>query len=255
MDCLSIKNLRLSFGGIKALRGVSFSVPKGAIYSLIGPNGAGKTTILNCVSGLCRPDSGAILYNGKAIAGLKPDRIARAGVSRTFQNIELFSHMTTLDNLLLGRHRHMGYGILRGALLSLAARGEETAQRRKVEEIIDFLDLQWARDRFVAGLPYGVQKLVEIGRALAMEPGLLLLDEPSAGMNAEEKQDLIFRIRDIRDDLGITVILVEHDMRMIATISDRVLALNYGEVISEGSPAEVQSHPEVKKAYLGEDDA
>lgn len=254
MAFLDIRNMAISFGGIKALRGVSFQVPKGSIYSLIGPNGAGKTTIINCISGIYRPDAGEVLFSGKNLARMKPDRIARLGVSRTFQNIELFNHMTVLDNILLGRHRHIGYGILRGALCSILARGEELRHRRKAEEIIDFLDLQWTRDRFVGGLPFGVQKMVEIGRALAMEPGLLLLDEPTAGMNAEEKQDLNFWIRDIRDDLGITVILVEHDMRMVASISDRVLALNFGEKIAEGTAKEVQKHPEVLKAYLGEEE-
>ena len=245
----------MRFGGLQALSGVSFGVGRATVHSLIGPNGAGKTTLFNCITGIYRPDSGGILFGGRDIAGFPPDRIAHRGIARTFQNIELFSHMTSLDNLLLGRHRHMRAGIFGCAAFTPAVRREEVAHRRRVEEIIDFLDLQWARDHFVNSLPYGTRKLVELGRALAMEPELLLLDEPSAGMNAEEKEDLVFRIKDIRDEFGITVLLVEHDMRMVADISDRVVALNYGEVIAGGTPSEVQGHPEVRKAYLGEEHA
>jgi branched-chain amino acid transport system ATP-binding protein len=254
---LRIENLTISFGGIKALNNVSFEVDKGAIYSIIGPNGAGKTTVFNCISGIYPPDSGRIFYKGQETTHLKPYQVAKKGIARTFQNIELFSHMSTMDNLMLGRHLHMKTGVWRGATFinkgSKAAR-EEIENRGKVEEIIDFLELQASRNQFVINLPYGTRKLVELGRALALDPELILLDEPSAGMNMEEKGDLMFSIQDIRDDLGITVLLVEHDMNLIMDISDRILALNYGEKIAEGLPGEIQRHPEVLKAYLGEEE-
>lgn len=256
MAILRIEHLSVSFGGIKALHDVSFEVEKGIIYSIIGPNGAGKTTIFNCISGIYRPDSGHIFFKGEEITHLKPHQVAQKGIARTFQNIELFSHMTTMDNLMLGRHLRMKTGVWRGATFlsrrSRAAR-EEIAHRRKVEEIIDFLELQSARNQFVSNLPYGIRKLVELGRALALEPELILLDEPSAGMNLEEKADMMFSIQDLRDDLGVSVLLVEHDMSLVMDISDRVLALNYGEKIAEGLPSMIQSHPEVLKAYLGEE--
>jgi branched-chain amino acid transport system ATP-binding protein len=254
---LKIENLTISFGGIRALNNVSFEVEKGSIYSIIGPNGAGKTTIFNCISGIYPPDSGKIFFKGEDITYLKPYQVAKKGIARTFQNIELFSHMSTMDNLMLGRHLHMKTGVWRGATFiykgSKAAR-EEIEHRGKVEEIIDFLELQAARNQFVINLPYGTRKLVELGRALALEPEVILLDEPSAGMNMEEKGDLMFSIQDIRDDLGITVLLVEHDMNLIMDISDRILTLNYGERIAEGLPEEIQRHPEVLKAYLGEEE-
>jgi len=254
---LSVEDLSISFGGIRALSRVSFEVEKGAIYSIIGPNGAGKTTIFNCISGIYHIDSGRIFYKGKEITHLKPYQVAKRGIARTFQNIELFSHMTTMDNLMLGRHLHMRTGVWRGATFfyrgSKAAR-EEIKHRRKVEEVIDFLELQSSRNQFVVNLPYGTRKLVELGRALALEPELILLDEPSAGMNIEEKGDLMFSIQDIRDDLGITVILVEHDMNLIMDMSDRILVLNYGERIAEDLPEAIQRHPEVLRAYLGEEE-
>ncbi len=254
---LKIENLTISFGGIKAVNKVSFEVEKGSIYSIIGPNGAGKTTIFNCISGIYPPDSGKIYFKGEEITYLKPHQVAKKGIARTFQNIELFSHMSTMDNLMLGRHIHMKTGVWRGATFlnknSKAAK-EEIEHRRKVEEIIDFLELQASRNQFVINLPYGTRKLVELGRALALEPELILLDEPSAGMNLEEKMDMIFSIQDIRDDLGITVLLVEHDMNLIMGVSDRILALNFGEKIAEGLPEEIQKHPEVLKAYLGEEE-
>jgi branched-chain amino acid transport system ATP-binding protein len=237
---------------------VTISVERGTIFSIIGPNGAGKTTIFNCISGLYKPDSGEILFKGENIVGLKPHKIAQKGISRTFQNIELFSRMTTMENLMLGRHIHMKTGIWSGATFfrrgSRAAQ-EEIAHRESVEKIIDLLDLQAARNQFVGALPYGTQKLVELGRALALEPELLLLDEPSAGMNSEEKQDLIFWVKDIQDELGVTILFIEHDMKMVMDISDRILAINFGKPIAEGNPEEIQSHPEVLKAYLGEDEA
>lgn len=252
MSYLNVEDLSLSFGGLKALKGISFEVVEGELLSVIGPNGAGKTTVFNCISGIYRPDVGSINFSGKQIIGLKPDKVAALGIARTFQNIELFSHMTALDNLLLGRHLHIKYGLIRGALFSKSVVREEMFHRRKVEEVMDLLDLQFARDQLVVNLPYGIQKIVEIGRALAMEPRLLLLDEPFAGMNEEEKLDMVFRISDIRAEFGVTILLVEHDMRTVMNISDRVLAMNEGAVMVLGSPEEVRSHPEVLKAYMGE---
>jgi branched-chain amino acid transport system ATP-binding protein len=253
----SIDRLSISFGGLVAVDNVSIDVNPGTIFSIIGPNGAGKTTIFNCISGLYKSASGSIHFKGEDITGLKPHRIAKKGIARTFQNIELFSRMTTMENLMLGRHLHMKTGIWSGATFfrrgSKAAQ-EEIGHRGRVEKIIDLLDLQSARNQFVGALPYGTQKLVELGRALAVEPQLLLLDEPSAGMNSEEKQDLIFWIKDIQDELGVTILLIEHDMKMVMDISDRVLAINFGKPITEGTPEEVQNHPEVLKAYLGEDE-
>src|SRR4030043_679238 len=254
---LKTENLTISFGGIKALHNVNFEVEKGSSYSIIGPNGAGKPTIFNCISGIYPPDAGKIFFKGEQITHPKPHQVARKGIARTFQNIELFSHMSTMDNLMLGRHLHMKTGVWRGATFiykgSKAAK-EEMKNREKVEEVIDFLELQAARNQFVINLPYGTRQLVELGRALALEPELILLDEPSAGMNIEEKGDMMFSIQDIRDDLGITVLLVEHDMNLIMDISDRILALNYGERIAEGLPEEIQKHPEVFKAYLGQEE-
>ncbi len=257
MDHFRLENLGISFGGLKAVNNVSFSVEKNSIFSIIGPNGSGKTTIFNMISGIYKPNSGRIICDGEDLVGLTPDRIARRGVARTFQNIELFSNATVMDNLLLGRHIHMNTGVFTGAFLwgrgSKAAR-EEILNREIVERIIDFLDLQSVRDQYVASLPYGKRKLVELGRALALEPKILLLDEPSAGMNTEEKQDLNIWIKDIQTDYQVTILLIEHDMNMIMGISDRIFAMSQGEKIVEGRPKEVQSHPEVIRAYLGEED-
>jgi branched-chain amino acid transport system ATP-binding protein len=249
---LTVQDLTLSFGGLKALDGVSFQTTPGELLSLIGPNGAGKTTVFNCLNGIYRPDAGSIRLGEHELVGAKPSRIARLGVARTFQNIELFAHMTTLDNLLLGRHLHVRTGLLGGLAFGPGARREELVHRRRVEEIMDLLDLQAARDQLVAGLPYGVQKLVELGRALAMEPKVLLLDEPCAGMNAEESLDLVFRISDIRAELDVTILLIEHDMRLVMDISDRVLVMSNGAVITSGTPAEVQRDPQVREVYFGE---
>jgi branched-chain amino acid transport system ATP-binding protein len=255
MAILQVEDLTISFGGLRALGGVSFSVAKGEIYSIIGPNGAGKTTVFNCISGIYKPTGGKIFFKDLDITPFKPHQVAQVGVARTFQNIELFAHMTTMDNLMLGRHTKLKTGLWSGTTFltpnSRAAR-EEIKNREKVEDIIDFLELQASRNQMVMNLPYGKQKLVELARALALEPEVLLLDEPSAGMNLEEKEDLIFSIRDIRDDFGITILLVEHDMNLVMGISDRVLALNYGMVLAEGEPQMIQKHPEVLKAYLGE---
>jgi branched-chain amino acid transport system ATP-binding protein len=258
MTFFQVEHLSIAFGGLEALLDINFQVRKGAIFAIIGPNGAGKTTLFNCINGIYSPDRGLILYKGQEIQGKKPDRVARMGIARTFQNIELFSKLNTMENLMLGRHTFMKSGLFRGAFMwgrrSFVGR-EEVRNRRKVEEIIDLLDLQSVRAKLVGGLPYGTQKRVELGRALALEPELLLLDEPSAGMNSEEKQDMIFWIKDIQDELGVTILLIEHDMKMVMDISERILAINFGSAITEGTPEEVQRHPGVLKAYLGEDEA
>lgn len=255
MAFFQIEALSITFGGLKALDDISLRVDKGEIFAVIGPNGAGKTTLFNCISGLYRPDQGVINFKGRTLSGCKPDRIARLGIARTFQNIELFSRMNTMENILLGRHVFMRTGVLRGMGMwgrnSFAGR-EECRHREKVEEIMDFLDLQAVRNKPVGSLPYGTQKCIELGRALALEPDLLLLDEPCAGMNAEERQDMIFWIKDIQDELGITILLIEHDMNMVMDISDRVMAINFGRFVTTGKPGEVQNHPEVLNAYLGE---
>jgi len=257
MTFFSVDNLGIAFGGLQALEGINFEIKQGEIFSIIGPNGAGKTTLFNCINGIYRPGNGTIKFRDRDITGLKPDKVAKLGIARTFQNIELFNNMNCMENIMLGRHVFIKTGILRGGLMwgkhSFAGK-EEALHRKKVEEIIDLLDLQAARNQFVGGLPYGTQKLVELGRALALEPKLLLLDEPCAGMNSEEKQDMIFWIKDIQDVLGITILLIEHDMQMVMDISDRILAINFGKPITEGIPEDVQKHPEVLKAYLGEED-
>ena len=253
----SVHDLLVQFGGLVAVDGVSFDVQQGEVFSVIGPNGAGKSTIFNCISGIYKPDRGTVELEGQEVTRMKPHHRARLGIARTFQNIELFSKMTTMENLMLGRHIHMKTGLLRSATFfrrgSFAAR-EEARHRGRVEEIIDLLDLQSARNQLVGNLPYGTQKLVELARALALEPKLLLLDEPSAGMNSEEKQDLIFWIKDIQDELGVTILLIEHDMKMVMDISDRVLVVNFGRPIAEGFPDDIQRHPEVLSAYLGKDE-
>ncbi len=257
MAFFEVRDLSIRFGGLKALDGISFEIKKGEVYAIIGPNGAGKTTLFNCINAIYQPSSGKILFKGRDLRGKKPDKVARAGIARTFQNIELFNNMNTMENIMLGRHLYMKTGLFRGGFLwgrnSFAGK-EEALHRKKVEEIIDFLDLQSARDKLVGGLPYGTQKQIELGRALALEPELLLLDEPCAGMNSEEKQDMIFWVKDIQDELGITILLIEHDMNMVMDISDRILALNFGRPITEGKPEDVQKHPEVLKAYLGEEE-
>jgi branched-chain amino acid transport system ATP-binding protein len=258
MPFFEAKNLSISFGGLTALDDISFEVQQGEIYAIIGPNGAGKTTLFNCINGIYHPNAGEIVFKDNNLRGKKPDKIAKMGIARTFQNIELFNNMNTMDNIMLGRHLYMQTGLFRGAFLwgrrSFAGK-EEVDHRKKVEEIIDFLDLQSARNKFVGGLPYGTQKQIELARALALEPELLLLDEPCAGMNSEEKQDMIFWVKDIQDELGVTILLIEHDMTMVMDISDRILVLNFGKIITEGTPEEVQKHPEVLRAYLGEDDS
>lgn len=251
---LEVDDLAIHFGGIKAVDGVTFSVKKGEVYTIIGPNGAGKSTIFNLIGRIYDPTHGQVLFEGKRISKLPTHRITGRGIARTFQNIELFEMATVLDNMLLGRHSHLGAGMLSHMGFLPRVRREEQAHRHMVEEVIDFLDLQHFRDQRIAELPYGVRKVVELGRALATEPKLLLLDEPSSGLNVEETEDMSFWISDIQKILGITVVMVEHDMTLVNEVSDRVLAINYGKVIAEGTPEEVQSHPEVIRAYLGGDE-
>lgn len=257
MAHFKVHDLSINFGGLKAVDSVSFEVNHNEIFSIIGPNGSGKTTIFNLISGIYKPDSGDILLEGENMIGRSPDKIARKGIARTFQNIELFANATVMDNLMLGRHIHMKTGILGGAFMwgkhSRCAK-EEVKNREIIEHIVDFLDLQSVRDQFVSNLPYGKRKLIELGRALALEPKVLLLDEPSAGMNTEEKDDLRIWIKDIQEDYNVTILLIEHDMNMVMGISDRILAISQGVKITEGPPQEVQKHPEVIAAYLGEED-
>jgi branched-chain amino acid transport system ATP-binding protein len=249
---LSVDNVRLAFKGVKAIDGVSFNVGRRELFAIIGPNGAGKTSIFNVLSGVYRPQSGRVVFDGVDIVGQRPHRIAAAGIARTFQNVELFANLTVLDNLLLGRHTHLRYGTFAAIAWFGRARREELAARAAVEDIVDFLELQQWR-RFPVGLlPYGVQKRVELGRALAMQPKLLLLDEPVAGMNLEETEDMARYILDIRDELNIPIILVEHDMGLVMDLADRVMVLDFGVPITTGLPAEVQRNAEVIRAYLGE---
>jgi branched-chain amino acid transport system ATP-binding protein len=255
---LEIDGVELHFGGVQALRGVGLRVQQGEVHAVIGPNGAGKTSLLNCISGLYRPQSGSIrLHTGDAevheLTTARPSRIARWGVARAFQNIELFKHMTVLDNLMLGRHVHMKHSVWRSFLYFGPARRQEIVHRELVEEVIDFLEIQAVRHAQVGALPYGVQKRVEVGRALCLQPAVLLLDEPMAGMNAEEKEDMARFILDINDLAGVTVVLIEHDMDVVMDISDRVTVLDFGRKITSGSPGEVKTNQDVIEAYLGEE--
>ncbi len=245
----------MRFGGLTALDDVSFEVDRGMIFSIIGPNGSGKSTAFNCISGIYQPTAGKIYFEGEGISGLAPHHIARLGIARTFQNIELFSTETTIDNLMLGRHQHMHSGVWSGVAMlgrATSAAREETENRERVQWIIELLDLVQVRDRPVGELPYGTQKRVELARALAMEPKLLLVDEPSAGMNADERAEVAERMRELRAELDVTILLIEHHVQLAIGLADRVLALNFGKPIAQGAPEEIRQHPEVIKAYLGD---
>ncbi len=248
---LDLQNISLRFGGVKALTDISFDVREHEIRAIIGPNGAGKSSMLNVINGVYHPQEGAIVFHGRERKKMNPHRAARQGIARTFQNIALFKGMTVLDNIMTGRITRMRANIVEHALWLGRARREELEHRKKVEEVIDFLEIQHIRKTPVSRLPYGLQKRVELGRALAAEPSMLLLDEPMAGMNVEEKQDMCRFILDVNDQLGTTIVLIEHDMGVVMEISDRVVVLDYGKKIGDGVPDEVRSDPDVIKAYLG----
>lgn len=244
-------NISISFGGIKAVDGVTFDVGEGEIFAIVGPNGAGKSTIFNLISRIYEPTGGRLSFQGHDITNVPPDTIARRGIARTFQNIELFEHATVLDNLLIGRHCRARPNIFAEMLFTAGVRRRELEHREAVEEVIDFLGLANYRDQRISGLPYGVRKVVEMARALCAKPKLLLLDEPASGLNTEETEEVAFWIDDIKNDLGITVIMIEHDMSLVSAVSDRVLALNNGRMLALGTPSQVQSDAAVIEAYLG----
>lgn len=252
MSLLAANNLCLSFGGVHAVEDVSFSVNKGEVFSIIGPNGAGKTTLFNLISRIYDASTGSIRFNEQDISQVPTHRIAELGIARTFQNTELFEQETVLRNLLIGQHVHRRTNLLQEFLFLPSARQQELRFRKDVEDVIDLLDLQHYRHQVIANLPYGVRKMVEVARALCLKPRLLLLDEPSSGLNPEETEDLSFQIEDINEELGTTIIMVEHDMNLVSRTSTRVMALADGKLIAVGSPVEIQQHPEVLKAYLGE---
>ncbi|MBB3179942.1 ABC transporter ATP-binding protein [Variovorax sp. Sphag1AA] len=248
---LDVQNISLSFGGVKALTDISFNVREHEVRAIIGPNGAGKSSMLNCINGVYQPQQGSITFRGKQFKHMNSRQVAEMGVARTFQNLALFKGMSVLDNIMTGRNLKMKSGLLAQALRWGPAEREELAHREFVEHIIDFLEIQLHRKTPVGRLPYGLQKRVDLGRALAMEPQVLLLDEPMAGMNVEEKQDMSRFILDVNDEFGTTIVLIEHDMGVVMDISDRVVVLDYGKKIGDGSPDEVRSNPDVIRAYLG----
>ena len=253
MSLFEAQNISVRFGGIRAVDDVSFNVEKGEVFSIIGPNGAGKTTIFNLISRIYNSTDGKLILDGQDFTKTPPNLVAGMGIARTFQNIELFPNATLLQNLLIGRHCHSTVGLFSQLAFTGATRRAEIQHREKAEDVIAFLGMQRYRDALIANLPYGVRKVVELGRALCIEPKLLLLDEPSSGLTVDETEGMGFWIEDIKKDLGITVIMVEHDMALVNQVSDRVMALNYGKVLAMGSPRDVQTHPEVVKAYLGGD--
>lgn len=251
---LEIRGISLRFGGVMALGNIDLMVRTGELFAIIGPNGAGKTSLLNCITGFYTPQEGRILYNGSDITRLPPHELVRVGIGRTFQNIELFPGMTVLSNLFLARHTRSHYGLGPACLFLPSVRREEVRHRQILEEIIDFLEIQSVRNKPVGSLPYGMMKRVELGRALALEPSLLVLDEPFAGMNLEEKEDMVRFLLQMNRDWGQTMILVEHDMSIVMSIARRIAVLNFGEKLTEGTPDEIIRHPEVIKAYLGDED-
>ncbi|MCG8694301.1 MAG: ABC transporter ATP-binding protein [Minwuiales bacterium] len=254
-NLLEVEDISLAFGGVRALSDVSFQVRDGELFSIIGPNGAGKTSMLNCISGRYQPDKGSIRLRGRDITRMKPNARADLGIGRTFQNLALFGHMSVLDNIMVGRHHLMKAGFLRGALYWIGgAQREELEHRREVEEIIDFLEIQAIRHDMAGTLAYGLRKRVELARAVALKPDLVLLDEPMAGMNLEEKEDMARYIVDLNEEWGMTVIMIEHDMGVVMDLSHRVMVLDFGRTIAAGLPDEVRNDEHVKKAYLGEDD-
>ena len=251
MSIFAAQDIAMNFGGIRAVEGVSFAVEPGEVFSIIGPNGAGKTTIFNMISRIYTPSAGKLIFNGEDITNVPPHQIAARGIARTFQNIELFANATLLQNLLIGRHCHSEVGLLAQFGFLPSVRRAEIAHREKAEEVIEFLGLQRYRDQLIANLPYGVRKVVELGRALCIEPKLLLLDEPSSGLNVEETEEMGYWIEDIKQDLGVTIIMVEHDMKLVHAVSDRVMALASGRILALGTSSEVQNDPEVIRAYIG----
>ena len=253
-NVIEFKDVGLNFGGVKALDGISFEVKEGSLFSIIGPNGAGKTSVFNCINGIYRPTSGEIKIFDKSIKDMKPDDIANMGVSRTFQNIELFENMTALDNILIGAHKHINYGAVSSLFRTKKVRIQEDEARNIAEDVIDFLEIDEHRFSYILSLPYGIQKRIELGRALAMKPDVLLLDEPAAGMNNEETEDIARFILDIHEELGVTIILVDHDMNMVMDIATDVIVMDFGKKLFSGSPTDAAKDQSVIEAYLGVSD-
>jgi len=250
-EIVSFEDVSLNFGGVQALSNVSFDIEEGSLFAIIGPNGAGKTSIFNCISGIYKPTTGIVKYKGETIEGKRPDEIANMGVARTFQNIELFENMTVLDNILIGAHRHLEYGSVAGILFGPSVRKKELEARKIAEDIIDFLEIEEYRFSYILSLPYGIQKRVELARALAMKPETILLDEPAAGMNNEETEDIARFILDIHEELNITTVLVDHDMNMVMDIAEYVVVMDFGQKLFEGLPKDATSNKQVIEAYLG----
>jgi|TARA_B100001750_G_C15515426_1_gene606741 branched-chain amino acid transport system ATP-binding protein len=250
-EIVSFEDVSLNFGGVQALSNISFDIEEGSLFAIIGPNGAGKTSIFNCISGIYKPTTGIVKYKGETIEGKRPDEIANMGVARTFQNIELFENMTVLDNILIGAHRHLEYGSVAGILFGPSVRKKELEARKIAEDIIDFLEIEEYRFSYILSLPYGIQKRVELARALAMKPETILLDEPAAGMNNEETEDIARFILDIHEELNITTVLVDHDMNMVMDIAEYVVVMDFGQKLFEGLPKDATSNKQVIEAYLG----